>query len=363
MDKRLAIAIGIVIAIIVIGSSYYAAISLGGSPKKEITVYVYKDYMAWGPNGSKELPRLFGIFENETGIKVNVKYFDEARDELLAVMSEPKSQRPDVVLGLDNILIHEGEKKGLFVKLPDSILSKVPKDLREAFDPQGYGVPVDYGLIAIVVDESRVNITSLSLEEFAENSTLASMLVTENPEHSSAGLSFLLWEYAYYTYVLHQNWTSWWNSVKDHIKVVRTWSDAWDIFTNPSDHRPIITSYGTDPAYDYYAHKKTSFHAFLFRHNGKRYGWVQIEGAAIVNGTKHLKYAEEFLNFLLSPTFQKHVPLDNWMYPVINVTLPYCYRYAVNPHGVIILNKYIPPDKISAIEHYLLSEWLKIIGG
>ncbi len=363
MNKKLAVAIGILIAIIVIGSSYYAITTFQSSSNHEITVYVYKGYMAEGPNGTKELPMLFGIFENETGVKVKIKYFNGARDELLAVMSEPPSQRPDVVLGLDNILIHEGAEKGLFLKLPAEILSKVPKNLQEAFDPQGYGVPVDYGLLAIVVDESRAHVPSLSIEDFVKNSTLASMLVTENPQYSSTGLSFLLWQYTYYTYVLHQNWTMWWKAVKDKIKVVKGWGEAWDIFTTPSDHRPIITSYGTDPAYEYYKHKSASYKAFLFQHGGKRYGWFQIEGAAIVNGTRHLKYAEEFLDFLLSPKFQEHVPLDNWMYPVINVSLPYCYHFAVNPKGVVLLNKYIPPGKMSSVEHYLLLQWLKIFGG
>ena len=65
----------------------------------------------------------------------------------------------------------------------------------------------------------------------------------------------------------------------------------------------------------------------------------QIEFAGIIKGTKQIKLAQEFIDFMLSEKFQNAIPLTNWMYPVIqHRPLPNSFRIAREPKAVPELN-------------------------
>ena len=79
---------------------------------------------------------LFELFEEETGIDVEVRYGDSA--ELAAQLAEEGENSPaDVFFAQDPGSLGAVEERGLLASLPDSILSRVPERFR---DPDGHWV-------------------------------------------------------------------------------------------------------------------------------------------------------------------------------------------------------------------------------
>ncbi|RLF65996.1 MAG: thiamine ABC transporter substrate-binding protein, partial [Thermoplasmata archaeon] len=189
---------------------------------------------------------------------------------------------------------------------------------------------------------------------------LASKLVVINPTTSGTGLEFLYWQYTYYEYVLHQNWTTWWKAILDKAYIASSWSSAFDVFYG-DQNRPMMVSYATDPAYNYYFYNSTNLKAFVSEHDRSLYGWMYVEGAAIIKGTDNLEGAKLFIEFLLSEEFQREIPLNNWMYPAVSVELPEAYDYALDTSNVIPLNEMLSIEEIVSLKEYLTTEWLKIV--
>ena len=78
----------------------------------------------------------------------------------------------------------------------------------------------------------------------------------------------------------------------------------------------------------------------------------QIEFAGIIKGTKQIKLAQEFIDFMLSEKFQNAIPLTNWMYPVIQYQpLPDSFRIAREPKAV--------PELNSSLVYKQNTKWLK----
>jgi iron(III) transport system substrate-binding protein len=94
----------------------------------ELTVYSGREEELVAP--------LFEMFEEETGIDVEVRYGDSA--ELAATIAEEGENSPaDVFFAQDPGSLGAVEKEGLLVQLPSEIANRVPERFR---DPDGYWV-------------------------------------------------------------------------------------------------------------------------------------------------------------------------------------------------------------------------------
>lgn len=363
MTRKGTIAVILIVIAILIGATYYAYF-YPKKPSGELLVYVYDSFMAYGKDGEKKLDELIDAFEQKYGINVTVKKFESAQDAYNAVVNEIElgKKTADVIIGLTPSLANDAKKRGILEKISVELSSEINEYAVNILDPEGYVIPIDYSFLAIVVDTNRIDIEKISLEDFATNPDLASKLVAINPTTSGTGLEFLYWEYTYYEHVLNENWTVWWEAVKDNVYVASSWSTAFDIFYSDEYNRPIMVSYATDPAYSYYFYNATNLKAFVFEHDGKQYGWMYVEGVAVIKGTENLDAAKLFVEYLLSEDFQREIPLNNWMYPVISIELPKAFAYALDTTDVIPLNEELSVDEITALKEYLTTEWLKIMG-
>lgn len=119
---------------------------------------------------------------------------------------------------------------------------------------------------------------------------------------------------------------------------------------------PLFVSYATDPAYSACNYNDTSIGAVFLSNTA----YVQIEGAGIVNGTKHLELAKAFVNFLISKEAQEKLPLNQWMYPVNSeVELPECFSYALDVGKAKVVS--IPADELAKNTDKWLKEWRAIM--
>lgn len=337
-----------------------------------LRVYVYKDFMAWG-----EVPDLFQKlvkrFENETGIRVELRLFDGARAAVTTAIREAEEGKPtaDIIIGVDEVTTQELKKHDL---LQCYLSPEASEKLANALDPDDCVTPVDYGVIALVYDPKRLNNTELemlrdgvTLDELVK---LAPRLVVEDPTRSSTGLNFLLYTIAV-SKAEGRDWRQLWEELKSHgVLIAKSWGAAWDEFSRKGSKRAIMVSYGTDPAYSaWYNAKhgkpmKPDINATVLKVGDKPIAWLQVEGVAILRGAP-TKEAREFVDWLLSPEVQKEIPTSQWMLPANpHVELPPYYRYALTLDKVgLAANPLLPPSMVASELEKWLAEWLKIMSG
>ncbi|MHA1353345.1 MAG: thiamine ABC transporter substrate-binding protein, partial [Candidatus Heimdallarchaeaceae archaeon] len=287
---------------------------------------------------------------------------------------EKENPVADVLIGIDNVLIHTAKDEGILQSYESPTLVNISSELVQNLDPEKYVLPYDYGIIALWYDRSRINTTStpaledLTLEGIIEND-LDKKLVVEDPTLSSPGLGFLLWTIAVYgdpeinlNGLLGQDWREWWRKASDDLRITPSWGAAFDIYYSESEDRPIMISYGTSPAYDV-CHPQWGVgtgveqpsKAIVTHEQGKNNAWLQIEGIGLVNNAPHEENAKKFIDWFLSTELQDQIPLNQWMYPANkNANVPECFlNVAINPDDVDILNDIISPT----VMHDNLDTW------
>jgi len=371
---RYAIATGFIITLLVLGSLAYWYIS---TPKEENVLVIYTYEYFFGLTGdninSSIYQKIFGEFEAKYNVKIEVKFFSGAKNILLKAVAEKKAgaRTADLLVGLDNIVIHEAKRQGILEKLDPSKLNNIDQidpNLINWFDPELYGIPYDFGPIAITYDTKRINITSWTFEDFI-NKNLDKLLVVESPLTSTTGVSFLLWEIAYYDKILKKDWKSWWENVKDDIIITESWGDAYfGYFLDKTKNRPLVVSYLTSPVYHWLYESTTRYKSALMKYNGKLYAWSQIQGIGIVRDSPMRDIAYKFIDWLLSKEIQDLVAANDIMLPANTLALkdlPEDVKFALgyNLSDIEYLNKYISPTEIFNRISEWLDEWNNIITG
>jgi len=350
-----------------------APASAGGSGETGLlVVYVYGDFMAWGEDEAL-FDKLVENFTRETGIRVELRKFDDARVMVTTAIAEAQAGKPTahVIIGVDQVTLRELEKPGL---VECYLSSLADRKLAEILDPRGCTTPIDYGLIALVYDPGRLNQTVIDMLRdgvtLGELEKLAPLIVGEDPTRSTPGLNFLL-----YTIALSEkqgiDWRQLWRTMLQRgFMVAKSWGDAYDEFLREGSRHPIVVSYGTDPAYSAWYNMKhgkpmePDMGAAVLALDGKKVGWLQVEGAAILRDAP-IEEARRFVDWLLSPEVQEKIPSSQWMLPANpEVELPPYYRYALTAKDVDVLaNEWLPADRVAESLESWLREWLQLAQG
>ena len=295
-----------------------AVVGFAGPSKEEdkLTIYAYDSFVSeWGPAG-KVIPR----FTEETGIEVNIISVGDAGSVLSRAIFEKNDPKADILLGIDNNMLARAIESGVLKPYESPNLDGIPNAL--IFDSSHHVTPFDYGYFSIVYDSQAMSDPPGNLEALTEP-RYRDKIIVEDPRTSSPGLGFLLWTIAVYG----DEYLDYWKRlVPNLLTITESWDTAYGIFT--SGEAPMVLSYTTSPAYHAEYEASNRFRALVFEEGN----YLQIEGMGIVNGTKRLKEAETFIDYILTESFQKEIPLTNWMYPVNPDTpLPSSFDYAPLP--------------------------------
>jgi thiamine transport system substrate-binding protein len=290
---------------------------------------------------------------------------------LFAEQSQPQA---DVVIGIDNALIHLIENKSQYLeKYTPPNIDQLDPNLIANLDPEKYLLPYDYGIIALYYWNTIINsfshpeIADLTLDSLL-NSDLLSMLIVENPKFSSPGLGFLLWTIAVYgdplvdfDGLLKQDWRHWWQAANDSLLITKSWGDAFGIFFTPEEERPLMVSYGTSPAYGYCQWGDDTTSALVTHENGTANAWLQIEGIGLVKNSPHQANGKAFIDWFLGVDLQSELPEHQWMYPAnTKANLSTCFKEStIAPASVNRLNDLIPPTMLKQHLTYWQDEWEK----
>jgi len=338
-------------------------------PSAELTIYTYESLLVWGEDPNATLENVFGGFEDEHNVKVNVVYFDDARGCLLKAIEEKNNPRADVIIGIDNILIFEAKKAEVLEAYQPKNLDEIYPWLIEAIDEEHYVNPYDYSVIALVYDtnyispETHPEIENITFKDLLKPE-YSKQLIVEDPTFSSTGISFLLWEITVYEKILKEDWTIWWEDIKEDVRVAPSWGDAINDFWTPELDRHLLVSYGTDSAYNVYFDYSKDMKAVLTYELGKDMGWLQVEGIGLVKNAPNGDLAKEFIDYFLSVEVQDYIPTNNWMYPAnrnVRLDLHPSYEYAIDPTEVDIVNEYMTPEEIETNYENWLTTWKNIM--
>jgi thiamine transport system substrate-binding protein len=282
----------------------------------ELVIYAYDSFVSeWGPG-----PKVMPLFEKATGIKASLQSRGDSGQVLASVIEEKGKPQADVIIGIDQFLLPQADKADVLAAYKPAGLDKVDASL--LFDPKGRVVPFDYAHFAIIWDSQNLQNPPGSLEDLTK-AEYRGKLILMDPRSSTPGLGFLAWTVSAYG----KGWADYWKALRPSILTIASgWDSGYGLFTK--GEAPLVLSYATSPAYHVYADNTERYKALVFTGGHP----LQIEGAAILKGAKNRKNAEKFLTFMLSPDFQKEIPLTNWMYPArLDTDLPDAYKAAPKP--------------------------------
>lgn len=304
-----------------------------------LTVYTHPSFAAeWGPgSGVKE------AFEQKCDCTLEYVVLDSGGDILQRLRLEGNSTDADVVLGLDTGTMETARQTGLLAQHSISLDSlDLPVEWQDSLF-----VPYDWGYFAFVYDTEQLPNPPKSLEELV-NAPEELQIIIQDPRTSTPGLGLLLWMKAVYGDRAGEKW----QALSDNIlTTTKSWSDGYfSLFMN--GEAPMILSYSTSPAYHMAIDKTDRYQAAEFEEGH----YLQVEVAALVEPSEQKALARDFLQFILTADFQRHIPLKNVMYPAIDLgdELPEVFDRLIQPDNTL----FIDPATVAEKRKSWLDEWL-----
>lgn len=318
-------------------------------PETKLTVYAYDSFSGKGTLGEWLKDEL----KKRDSIRVEYVSFGSAGEALNQIALEKEKTRADLVVGIDNSLLHRARDLGLFQKMEVTATRGISPEF--LFDKEGVFLPFDYGYLAFVCDTRRTNLETLGLKDFrslADKTQLRKKVVIEDPRTSSIGWNFLLWTKS----VLGSGeYSKFWQKLSGQLLTISPgWSGAYGLFLK--GEADVVLSYTTSPAYHLEKERNEMIKAIPFSDGHYR----QIEGIGLTKTTKQRAAALKYVEVLLGSDGQKQVPLTQWMYPVReNTPLPESF------HKLIKVEKAIEMDPTLVAENRAqwLRDWTTLMAG
>ncbi|WP_020138777.1 thiamine ABC transporter substrate-binding protein [Streptomyces sp. 351MFTsu5.1] len=259
-------------------------------------------------------------FEKKSGYKVKVLEDGDAGQAVNKAILTKDNPQGDVFFGVDNTLLSRALDNGLFQPYE----AKGAGTIKAGYRVDGDKVtPIDTGDICVNYDKAWFSEHKLqpptSYDDLVKPA-YKNLLVTENASTSSPGLGFLLGSAAKYG---DEGWQGYWKKLKANgVKVVDGWEQAYnEEFSGSAGgkkakaDRPLVVSYASSPPAEViYADPKPATAP-----TGVADGtcFRQIEYAGLLSNAKNTKGGKAFLDFLLTKEFQQDMPLNMFVYPVV----------------------------------------------
>lgn len=303
-----------------------------------LTVYTYSSFASdWGPG-----PAIKQSFEAECACQLEWVALDDGVSILNRLRLEGKHTKADVILGLDNNLLQAAKNTGL--------LAEHQQSLSTLAVPGGWSdttfVPYDYGYFAFIYNADKLQQPPQSFAELLERPELT--LLYQDPRTSTPGQGLMLWVQKLYG---DQAPDVWQNLAKRTVAVTKGWSESYGMFLK--GEADLVLSYTSSPAYHIQAEQQHQYQAASFKEGH----YLQVEVAARLNTSKQPELAEQFMRFMLSPTFQKQIPAGNWMYPVIDTPLPDSFTDLIQPTQTLSFSA----EHIAEQRSGWLRQWLNAV--
>ena len=306
------------------------------SEKPVLTVYS-PDYFAseWGPG-----PIIKSSFEEICNCELKFV----SGDLLPRLRLEGEKTKADVVIGLDTDITLAAKKLELFAPHNQNLnLLTLPVDWTD-----NVFLPFDWSYLAFVYDNTKLKTPPTSFTELV-NSTNDFTLIIQDPRTSISGLALVLWVKT----VFKDEATKIWEKLSPKIvTVTQGWSEAYGLFLE--GEADMVLSFTTSPAYHSIAEDDDTKSAAIFDEG--HYTLVELAGK--IMNTDNPELADQFMEFILSETFQKAIPTSNWSYPAAlsDDKLPKGFKNLPKPKKGLFLGE-VEAEKIrkKAIDEWVLA--------
>ncbi|MCS7057875.1 MAG: thiamine ABC transporter substrate-binding protein [Meiothermus sp.] len=301
---------------------------------------------------------LVAQFERESRIRLRFLKGGDAGEMLNKAILSRGAPIADVIYGFDNTLLSRALQADILQPYRSAGLAGLRPEL--LIDQTFRATPVDFGYVALNYDRAPFQNRPLpqSLLELA-TPEFARLLVVQNPATSSPGLAFLL---ATVATLGEQRYLDFWEELrKNGVRVVSGWSEAYYThFTRAGGDRPLVVSYSTSPAAElYYSEAKPKPSqpptANLFLPGS---AFFQVEYVGILKGTRNLRAAQRFVDWIISKPVQESIPTQMWVYPAHReARLPEVFRFAEIPPQPARLT----PQQIAQNRERWIREWTQVV--
>ena len=304
-------------------------------------------------------------FEELSGIAVEILRSGDAGQMVNQAILSKNHPLGDVLYGVDNTFLSRALEAEIFAAYRSPQLESV----REAFIPDDtYRVtPVDYGDVCLNYDLAYFEEHELPLPQSFSDLTAsdyAGLLVVENAATSSPGLAFMLATIAEFGDEGDYTYLDYWQALVDNdVLVVAGWSDAYygefTVGSRGVGDRPLVVSYASSPPAEVIYSDDPDAGAVTGAIVADNMCFRQIEYAGVLEGADNPAGAEQFIDFMLSAEFQADMPLNMFVFPVVQgIELPDVFvEYAViaeNPAS-------IDPARIEANRDEWIQAWAEVM--
>ncbi len=341
--------------ILAAGVLAFSAAGCGGSndaSQSEVVLVTHDSFAISGP--------VKRSFERSSGLRLRILQAGDAGEALNRALLTAGDPEGDVFFGVDNNLLTRALDPELFEPYESPELRAVNERYR--LDGEHRVTPVDHGEVCLNVDHGWFARRRLeppdSLDDLVRPG-YRDLLVVENPATSTPGLAFLLATIARYG---EDGWQPYWRRLREAgVLVTDGWEEAYTARFSGSaaggGRRPIVVSYASSPAAEVVFAGKPLEEAptSVIKSSCFR----QVELAGVLRGARNEDGARKLIDFFLSPTFQRDVPLSMFVFPVRRgISLPAVFR----KHAVVVARPLdLPPGEIGANRDRWIREWTDIV--
>lgn len=304
-------------------------------------------------------------FEEEAGVTVEIVRLADAGILVNQAVLTKNNPLGDVLYGVDNTFLSRALENNIFIPYEATGLDTVPDEFK--LDTEDFRVtPVTFGDVCLNYDVAYVEQENLDLPESLLDLTkpeYKGMLVVENPATSSPGLAFLMTIIAVFGEEGDYTYLDYWQDLRDNdVLVVDGWSEAYyGEFTAGSENGtyPFVVSYASSPPVEVLFAEDELDQAPTGAIVADDTCFRQIEFAGILDGTDNLEAAQKFIDFTLSETFQADLPLQMFVYPVVeDIELPEIFtEYSQIPENPVT----IPYEDIDANREAWIQAWTETV--
>ncbi len=265
----------------------------------------------------------------------------------------------DVFYGVDNTFLSRALEEEIFEPYASPQLDFIPD--RFKLDPENRALPVDYGDVCLNYDKSFFEEHGLQPPQGLEDllrPEYKGMLVVENPATSSPGLAFLLATIGHFG---EDEFLDYWEGlVANDVLVVNDWELAYfNEFSIAGGTRPIVVSYGSSPPAEIIFSETPIDEPPTAAIISDGSCFRQIEFVGILKGTANRDLAETFVDFMLSSDFQEDIPLQMFVFPVIeDARLDEVFeKFLAVPENPAVVS----PEDIAENRERWIEEWTEVV--
>ena len=276
-------------------------------------------------------------FEESSGLNVTMLKLDDAGSILDYLIQNRGNTNVDLAIGLDNTYLQTAIEFDLLEELdlnksgmsaPRSFPDRSSMDPLEPYDGP-LAVPYDMGYICLNYDTEAVDGENLSVPTSLEDLTgpeWRGKVALPSPVSSSPGRGFMLASLDYFDWQSDDGlqFSNWWSDmVANDVVITSGWTEAYETHYTGGygewtegyiGDAHITVSYCHSPGVESYYNGNWTRSATL---DIPKTSLFQVEYAAAVSGGNSL-YAQEFIEYLVSPEVNSMMPYENLMYSVLD---------------------------------------------